>query len=275
MRVHRSLWSTAQEANLAELYVVPGHRGRGYSRELITETMGSGAGETSPTPYSSRPRTTEAPNASTKLPGSAVPRARTVLSCWPTSGRCDPQRGVSPRRLWTGCEPSGGRAIASDLPVRLALGRWLSVAPGFAAHHPVAWPPGRPVEVSDGAKAEALVASLRRLRTQFTGCGSGLASAGPGAWPCRRRARSGPLSGRRGGDAMSGATTLLPFQPSRMSTAQLAAVSFLARYSGRTHALYAFQLSGSPGARAMGWTRWSGSNGPTSSSTSAVSGSGG
>ncbi|MGB9373216.1 MAG: site-specific integrase, partial [Jiangellales bacterium] len=27
-----------------------------------------------------------------------------------------------------------------------------------------------------------------------------------------------------------------------MSTAQLAAVSFLARYSGRTHALYAFQL---------------------------------
>ena len=40
---------------------------------------------------------------------------------------------------------------------------------------------------------------------------------------------------------MSGAT-LLPFQPSRMSTAQLAAVSFLARYSGRTHALYAFQL---------------------------------
>ena len=27
-----------------------------------------------------------------------------------------------------------------------------------------------------------------------------------------------------------------------MSTAQLAAVSFLARYSGRTHHLYAFQL---------------------------------
>ena len=41
---------------------------------------------------------------------------------------------------------------------------------------------------------------------------------------------------------MSASTTLLPFQPSRMSTAQLAAVSFLARYSGRTHALYAFQL---------------------------------
>jgi integrase/recombinase XerD len=37
-------------------------------------------------------------------------------------------------------------------------------------------------------------------------------------------------------------TTLLPFQPAAMSTAQLAAVSFLARYSGRTHTLYAYQL---------------------------------
>ena len=41
---------------------------------------------------------------------------------------------------------------------------------------------------------------------------------------------------------MSAPTILLPFQPSSMSTAQLAAVSFLARYSGRTHTLYAFQL---------------------------------
>ncbi len=41
---------------------------------------------------------------------------------------------------------------------------------------------------------------------------------------------------------MSASTPLLPFQPATMSTAQLAAVSFLARYSGRTHALYAFQL---------------------------------
>ena len=41
---------------------------------------------------------------------------------------------------------------------------------------------------------------------------------------------------------MSGATTLLPFQSATMSSAQVAAVSFLARYSGRTHALYAFQL---------------------------------
>ena len=37
-------------------------------------------------------------------------------------------------------------------------------------------------------------------------------------------------------------TMLLPFEPSSMSTAQLAAVSFLARYSGRTHALYTYQL---------------------------------
>ncbi|WP_460716142.1 tyrosine-type recombinase/integrase [Nocardioides dilutus] len=37
-------------------------------------------------------------------------------------------------------------------------------------------------------------------------------------------------------------TSLLPFQPLAMSPAQLAAVSYLARYSGRTHTLYAFQL---------------------------------
>lgn len=41
---------------------------------------------------------------------------------------------------------------------------------------------------------------------------------------------------------MSGTTALLPFQPTEMSPAQLAAVSYLARYSGRTHQLYAFQL---------------------------------
>lgn len=37
-------------------------------------------------------------------------------------------------------------------------------------------------------------------------------------------------------------TTLLPFQPEAMTPAQLAAVSFLARYSGHTHALYGYQL---------------------------------
>jgi len=41
---------------------------------------------------------------------------------------------------------------------------------------------------------------------------------------------------------MSNPTTILPFQPATMSTAQLAAVSYLARYSGRTHVLYSFQL---------------------------------
>jgi integrase/recombinase XerD len=41
---------------------------------------------------------------------------------------------------------------------------------------------------------------------------------------------------------MSGTTTLLPLQPASMSTAQLAAVSFLARYCGHTHDLYAYQL---------------------------------
>lgn len=41
---------------------------------------------------------------------------------------------------------------------------------------------------------------------------------------------------------MSAPTMLLPLQPATMSTAQLAAVSYLARYSGRTHTLYAYQL---------------------------------
>jgi len=52
---------------------------------------------------------------------------------------------------------------------------------------------------------------------------------------------------------VSGTTILLPLQPSAMSTAQLAAVSFLARYSGRTHALYAYQL--------RRWFGWCESNG--------------
>jgi integrase/recombinase XerD len=52
---------------------------------------------------------------------------------------------------------------------------------------------------------------------------------------------------------MSGSTTLLPFQPTAMSTAQLAAVSYLARYSGHTHALYAYQL--------RRWFAWCATNG--------------
>lgn len=39
MRVQPSVWGQAQEAYLAELYVVPGRRGQGYGRELITEAM--------------------------------------------------------------------------------------------------------------------------------------------------------------------------------------------------------------------------------------------
>jgi integrase/recombinase XerD len=52
---------------------------------------------------------------------------------------------------------------------------------------------------------------------------------------------------------VSGSTTLLPFQPATMSSAQLAAVSYLARYSGHTHGLYAYQL--------RQWFAWCESNG--------------
>ena len=52
---------------------------------------------------------------------------------------------------------------------------------------------------------------------------------------------------------MSSSTTVLPFQPLAMSPAQLAAVSYLARYAGRTHTLYAFQL--------RRWFSWCESNG--------------
>ncbi len=48
-------------------------------------------------------------------------------------------------------------------------------------------------------------------------------------------------------------SALLPFQPDSMSSAQLAAVSFLARYSGQTHALYAYQL--------RRWFEWCQTNG--------------
>jgi hypothetical protein len=48
-------------------------------------------------------------------------------------------------------------------------------------------------------------------------------------------------------------STLLLFQPLAMSPAQLAAVSYLARYSGRTHYLYAF--------RPRRWFSWCEANG--------------
>ena len=46
----------------------------------------------------------------------------------------------------------------------------------------------------------------------------------------------------------SGTTVLMPFQPSPMTYAQLAAVSHLTRYVGPTHVLYAAQLR-----RWFGW----------------------
>lgn len=39
MRVQPSLWSQANEAYLAELYVIPGRRGQGHGRDLITGAM--------------------------------------------------------------------------------------------------------------------------------------------------------------------------------------------------------------------------------------------
>jgi hypothetical protein len=52
---------------------------------------------------------------------------------------------------------------------------------------------------------------------------------------------------------MSDPTTPLPFQPTTMTTAQLAAVSYLARYTGCTHTLYAYQL--------RQWFTWCQTNG--------------
>jgi integrase/recombinase XerD len=51
----------------------------------------------------------------------------------------------------------------------------------------------------------------------------------------------------------STASRLLPFQPMSMTTAQLAAVSFLARYTGHTHELYAYQQ--------RRWFQWCETNG--------------
>lgn len=39
MRLQPSIWSSAQEAYLAELYVVPDRRGQGYGRELVTDAL--------------------------------------------------------------------------------------------------------------------------------------------------------------------------------------------------------------------------------------------
>jgi ribosomal protein S18 acetylase RimI-like enzyme len=39
LRLWPSLWSEGQEAYLAELYVVPGRRGHGFGRQLITDAI--------------------------------------------------------------------------------------------------------------------------------------------------------------------------------------------------------------------------------------------
>lgn len=47
-------------------------------------------------------------------------------------------------------------------------------------------------------------------------------------------------------------TALLPFRPHTMTPAQLAEISFLARYTGQTHKMYTFQL--------RRWSVWCESN---------------
>jgi integrase/recombinase XerD len=44
----------------------------------------------------------------------------------------------------------------------------------------------------------------------------------------------------RSSEAAMTSATLLPFQPDAMTPAQLAAVSYLARYTGAAHRLYAY-----------------------------------
>lgn len=39
LRIQPSVWNSAHEVYLAELYVVPGQRRRGYGRELITDVI--------------------------------------------------------------------------------------------------------------------------------------------------------------------------------------------------------------------------------------------
>jgi hypothetical protein len=52
-------------------------------------------------------------------------------------------------------------------------------------------------------------------------------------------------------------TILLPFQPDAMTPAQLAAVSYLARYSGHTTSCTSTSCAaGSPGAKPALWTPW-------------------
>lgn len=63
----------------------------------------------------------------------------------------------------------------------------------------------------------------------------GASPACGGPWPGLGRKITGGLPKSN--------TALLPFQPDTMTPAQLAAVSYLARYAVHTHTIYAYQLS--------------------------------
>jgi len=93
--------------------------------------------------------------------------------------------------------------------------------------------------------ARQRLASFRRLLPTGSmlsgGNGDARLSARRSASPCVRRSAAGVARQIAVEHAMSN-TTLLPFQPDAMTPAQLAAVSCLARYSGHTHDLYAYQL---------------------------------
>ena len=88
----------------------------------------------------------------------------------------------------------------------------------------------------------AEVQSYRRLQ----GCHTDVDGSSVGWFECLATVAAGvawaSVRVAARGDPVSTPTALLPFQQATMSTAQLAAVSFLARYSGRSHHLYQFQL---------------------------------
>jgi site-specific recombinase XerD len=76
------------------------------------------------------------------------------------------------------------------------------------------------------------VARLRPWRRIVASSHARVVSAASMAW----------ASGPRREATVTTTTLLLPLQPDAMTPAQLAAVSYLARYAGATHRLYAYQL---------------------------------
>ncbi|MFK5647970.1 site-specific integrase [Ornithinimicrobium sp. LYQ121] len=107
-----------------------------------------------------------------------------------------------------------------------------------------------------GARSGTAAAEVRHCAATGRGPGFGVASWASTASSRWRRAPTGPRSGSPREATMFTTTSsaaALPFQPSSKSPAQLAAVSFLARYSGATHALYRTQLGR--------WFAWCEANG--------------